>query len=237
MSYFIIILTIGLIIFIHELGHMTLAKLSGVPIEEFSIGFGPKIWKYKKGETTYSFSVIPIGGYVLPKIDSEEEFFQIPVNKRIIFTLGGPVANMIFSFILLIILNIIASGITFDAIFIQPAVQLFTYFYLITGGLIQLFIQPQALSGIVGVVHQGGQFIGDSIVKAIHFAMIISLNLAIFNLIPLPVLDGGKIVLYLLEKINKKYSKLHLPLAIAGWVLILGLMVFVTVNDIRKIFI
>ena len=237
MNYFIIIATIGLVVFIHELGHLVLAKFSGVPIEEFSIGFGPKLWKYKKGNTLYSISIIPIGGYVLPKINSEEEFFRIPVNKRIIFTLGGPLANIIFSLLLLVVLNIMSAGVTFGSIFIQPITQLFTYFHLILGGLVQLFIQPESLSGIVGIVHQGGEFIGGSPLKAIHFAMIISLNLAIFNLLPLPVLDGGKIILYCLEKINKKYSKLHLPLAIAGWVIILGLMLFVTINDIRKIFI
>lgn len=57
-------LGLGLVIFIHELGHFAVAKWCGVKVERFSIGFGPVIWKYTRGETEYALSLIPFGGYV-----------------------------------------------------------------------------------------------------------------------------------------------------------------------------
>lgn len=57
-------LGLGLVIFIHELGHFAVAKWCNVKVERFSIGFGPIIWKYTKGETEYALSLIPFGGYV-----------------------------------------------------------------------------------------------------------------------------------------------------------------------------
>ena len=55
---------LGFVIFVHELGHFAVAKWCGVRVERFSIGFGPVIWSYIKGETEYALSLIPIGGYV-----------------------------------------------------------------------------------------------------------------------------------------------------------------------------
>jgi regulator of sigma E protease len=63
---------------------------------------------------------------------------------------------------------------------------------------------------------------------------LISLNLALLNLLPLPILDGGKVILYSLEKIHCKFKKLHYPLAIASWIFIIGLMGYVTVLDVFK---
>jgi regulator of sigma E protease len=62
----------------------------------------------------------------------------------------------------------------------------------------------------------------------------LSLNLAILNLLPLPPLDGGKIVLCLLEKVHPQLARLHFPLAIFGWVCLLGLMGYTTVLDIAR---
>ena len=82
MNYLIIILLIGLLILVHELGHFLAARWVKIPVARFSIGFGPKLWGYKKGNTEYWLSLIPIGGYVLPEIEDETEFFKIPVYKR-----------------------------------------------------------------------------------------------------------------------------------------------------------
>src|SRR5260221_3957498 len=57
-------LGLGLVIFIHELGHFAVAKWCGVKVERFSIGFGPILWKATRGETEYALSAIPFGGYV-----------------------------------------------------------------------------------------------------------------------------------------------------------------------------
>ena len=58
------ILLLGLLIFVHELGHFLVARWCGVTVEIFSLGFGPKIFKYQRGETLYCISLLPLGGYV-----------------------------------------------------------------------------------------------------------------------------------------------------------------------------
>ena len=81
------ILFFGVIILIHELGHFTVAKLSGIKVNEFAIGMGPKLLSFGKGETKYSLRLIPMGGYV--QMEGEDEasederaFNQKPVWKR-----------------------------------------------------------------------------------------------------------------------------------------------------------
>ena len=60
-----------LVVLLHELGHFTVAKLVGIRVNEFAIGMGPQIFKWKKGETEYSLRLLPIGGYV--KMEGEDE--------------------------------------------------------------------------------------------------------------------------------------------------------------------
>lgn len=67
------ILVFGLIVFFHELGHFLLAKRSGIMVRDFSIGFGPKIFAYKKKETQYTIRLLPIGGYVRMAGEDGEE--------------------------------------------------------------------------------------------------------------------------------------------------------------------
>ena len=58
------VITFGLIIFIHELGHFLVAKSVGITVHEFALGMGPKLWSMKRGETTYALRLVPIGGFV-----------------------------------------------------------------------------------------------------------------------------------------------------------------------------
>ena len=62
MNILLPILVFGMIIFVHELGHFLLAKKNGIGVLEFSLGFGPKLTSFKKGETTYAITCIPFGG-------------------------------------------------------------------------------------------------------------------------------------------------------------------------------
>ena len=64
MTIIVFLLIISFLIFIHELGHLLAAKWANVKVENFSIGFGPKIFKFNIGETEYSLSLLPLGGYV-----------------------------------------------------------------------------------------------------------------------------------------------------------------------------
>lgn len=107
MSIIIAILVFGAIIAIHEAGHFAAAKLSGVRVNEFALGMGPAIIKFKKGETTYALRLLPIGGFCSMEgedesSEDERAFGNKPVWKRIIIVAAGAVMNLILGFILLI---------------------------------------------------------------------------------------------------------------------------------------
>lgn len=79
------VILLGVLIFIHELGHFLVARWCGVRVEVFSLGFGKKILKYKKGDTTYALSIIPLGGYV--KMFGEQPGDSISEeDKKVSFT-------------------------------------------------------------------------------------------------------------------------------------------------------
>jgi regulator of sigma E protease len=102
---FIVIL--GLLVFVHELGHFVVAKKSGMKVEEFGFGFPPKIFGIKKGETTYSINLIPLGGFV--KIVGEDgsdaldpqSFGNKPAWKRFLVLIAGVTMNVILAWILI----------------------------------------------------------------------------------------------------------------------------------------
>lgn len=105
----IAILLFGLIIFIHEFGHFFTAKMSGVKVNEFALGMGPQLIKFKKGETLYSLRLFPIGGFC--QMEGEDEasndegsFSNKPVYKRMIIVTAGAIMNIILGFVIMIII-------------------------------------------------------------------------------------------------------------------------------------
>ncbi len=104
------IVLLGLLIFVHELGHFLVAKYYKVRVEVFSLGFGPKLFKFKRGDTVYAISAIPLGGYVKmfgddPTADVASEhraysFTHKPVGQRIAVVLAGPLMNLFFAIVL-----------------------------------------------------------------------------------------------------------------------------------------
>ena len=73
MNYIIAILVFGLLIFVHELGHFVVAKLSGITVLQFTIGFGPAVFKKQVGETLYAVRLLPLGGAVMMQGEEDEE--------------------------------------------------------------------------------------------------------------------------------------------------------------------
>jgi len=234
MNYLIVFVLINFLILIHELGHLIAAKLSNIPIERFSIGFGPKLWSFQKGQTEYRLSALPIAGYVLPKIQNEDDFFQIAPSRRIVFALGGPLANVILSIICLGFLNVLTTGFSFYAILLYPFVQIIKITSQLLYALPGLFSNPSQLAGVIGIVAIGGQFVAGDFLRILNLAVMLNINLAILNLLPILPLDGGKIVFCLLERIHRSLLKLRLPLTVTGWVLLLGLISYVTVIDVCR---
>lgn len=100
------IIMFSALIVIHELGHFWAARASGVKVLEFGVGFGPRIWGWKKGETEYNLNLIPFGGFV--RMLGEEEasddprsFEQAKLWKRMIITLAGVFMNFLLAIVAL----------------------------------------------------------------------------------------------------------------------------------------
>lgn len=115
------IILLGLLIFVHELGHFLVAKYFGVRVEVFSLGFGKKILQYKKGDTTYCLSLIPLGGYVkmfgdeinadISEADKKYSFTHKPVGQRIAVVLAGPLMNFFFAVLIFLVVSIIGEDV------------------------------------------------------------------------------------------------------------------------------
>jgi regulator of sigma E protease len=118
LSYAIpMIVLLGLLIFVHELGHFIAAKFFNVRVETFSLGFGPKILKFIKDETVYCISAFPLGGYVkmygdepgkdIPLDLQNKSYLHKPVGQRIIIALAGPLMNLFFAGLLFYVIALI----------------------------------------------------------------------------------------------------------------------------------
>jgi len=235
MSYLLIFCTVSLLIILHELGHFLAAKRLGIPIARFSVGLGPKLWGFKIGQTEYWLSMIPCGGYVLPALQDEEAFDKIPLKSRLLFFLGGPVANVVGAFLCLSLMNIAKLGFSVHSAIYLPLEQICQMALQIGTAIPLLISQPENLSGIVGIVAAGGAQVGLSLVKLLHFSVLLNVNLAVLNLLPIPPLDGGKIVMGLLRKIYQPLRRLEMPLTVGGWVLLAGLTLYVTALDLARV--
>ncbi|TAL17625.1 RIP metalloprotease RseP [bacterium] len=102
------VILLGVLIFVHELGHFAVAKLIGVKVLRFSLGFGPILLRYQKGETEYAISAFPLGGYVKfhggdltgeveDDEDKERAFPSRPVWERMLTVVAGPLMNIILA--------------------------------------------------------------------------------------------------------------------------------------------
>jgi len=121
------VFALGVIIAIHEWGHLVMAKLFDVKVHAFSIGFGPRIWGFQRGETEYKLSVVPLGGYV--KLAGEEpdeatedprDFLNKPRWQRILVYLAGPAMNVVLA--LLLMAAVFMVGIESQNLSVEPEV-------------------------------------------------------------------------------------------------------------------
>jgi regulator of sigma E protease len=113
--YFLIV--IGILVFVHEFGHFLMAKRAGVRVEKFSLGFGPKLIGFKKGDTEYLISALPLGGYVKmagenpdeEPTGASDEFQSKTVWQRIKIGVAGPITNIALAFLIIPIVFMIGT--------------------------------------------------------------------------------------------------------------------------------
>ena len=330
-----VVLFLLLIVF-HEFGHFIVAKKSGIKVNEFAVGMGPLVYSKEKGETTYSFRAIPIGGYCAMEGEDDESsdprsFDNAPASKRFLTILAGPVANLIIAVLVFTIVGVIGGVVTttvsdfienspaqaagiekgdeilkingqkigdftdiskvvndfykdkdFDKeitvlakrngknldfafkpkvegentyIGIIPARRTPGFFeaiglgfketgrnvkmiFTILGRLFTGKLAFGALSGPVGVLKELGNQAQNGLASLLYFLAYISVNLAVFNLLPIPALDGSKLLTSGIEiitgkKINKKLEE---KITMVGFFILLGLILVVSIKDIVNLF-
>jgi regulator of sigma E protease len=122
------IFVLGVMIFVHELGHYLMAKLLGIRVDVFSLGFGPRLFGFSRGGTDYRVSILPLGGYVKMAGEnyeeelsgSPEEFLSRPKSHRFAVAVAGPLMNILLAIVLT--WAHFWSGVEVDAFVKQPAV-------------------------------------------------------------------------------------------------------------------
>lgn len=339
MSIIISVLVFSVVIIVHEFGHFIIAKLSGIKVNEFSIGMGPKLVSVTKGDTDYSIRAFPIGGFVAMEGEDEESeaegsFTSVPVQNRIAVVVAGAVMNMILGFAVLCFLTAMQPAITSrtvssfyeGAMTQQTGLQVGDEIVAINGRkcyvandiiyefartqngtadftvirdgvkteledvtfetytdengyqqmVIDFTVQPitktvfsvmqeavnwtisiarmvflslvdlvsgrvaiNQMSGPVGIVSTISEAVSYGYESVLMILAMITINLGVFNLLPFPALDGGRLVFLLLEfvrgkPINQKYEIL---VNTAGMLMLLAFMVFVTFSDVTKFFV
>lgn len=358
MTTIFVILALSFLIFIHELGHFSAAKWFRVKVLEFGIGFPPRLFGKKRGETEYTINALPFGGFVrilgedgedkeTSSEHAEEEkdptrsFVFQSVWKKVVILAAGVFMNFLFGWLAfsavfmagiprhLIIsgiqpnspafqaelkagdivieasaqgeilrdpitaenfialterakgetmkLSILRRGESFEkevlirenppvgegslGVYLGDAGFDKTQFFpalgegfletinisrLVLAGFgelgARLLTAPQGatenIAGPVGIVMVAKETSALGFVYFLQLLALISVNLAVLNLLPFPALDGGRIILALIERIKGSPvpQKIQLILNAAGFLLLVGLMILVTIQDIRRIF-
>ena len=232
-----IIFLLGFLVFIHESGHFFVAKWCKIKVNEFALGFGPTIWSKQGKVTKYALRAIPLGGFV--SMEGEEEpseaegaFNKAPIWKRILIVAAGGTVNIIFALIVFWCLS---------TAFVGPKNAFYNVGYYIKT---MVYSIKDLFTGHIGIDQMAGPVgISNAVAKTSSFAdfiyllSVISLSLGVTNLLPFPPLDGGKIVLLIIEKIIRRplNQKFEVILQSIGMILLLTLSAFVTYNDILKL--
>ena len=233
-----IIFLLGFLIFIHEGGHFLVAKLCKVKVNEFAIGFGPTIWKKQGKETKYAIRLIPLGGFVSMEGEDEESehersYSNASIPKRIAIVSAGAIVNVVFGLITYFILIVVvykSFPIAFEATgeFIKTLGM--SLKMLFTGN-----VGIKDLSGPVGI----SQVVSSttSFANYVYIISAISISLGITNLLPIPALDGGKVLFLIIEAIRKKPFKkeTEVQIQLIGFSILIALSIIVTYNDIKRI--
>jgi regulator of sigma E protease len=234
-----------LIVVVHEFGHFIAARKAGIKVYEFSIGFpfSPRvITLFRHKETAFTMRLLPLGGFVSFSKDGVEEgntLFEASNGKRAVILSAGSLFNIIFAFIVFVPVFVIGKHLNLiDAIGLSAN----TVWEILSGTImfiLNIFTghgTMDGLSGPVGIAAMAGQAASNGILSLFYFTGVLSMSLGIMNLLPLPALDGGHLIMLFIESIRKKSlsPKTYQIITLAGLALFLALTVAVTYKDVAK---
>lgn len=243
MGLIITLIILNLLIFFHELGHYLAARMARVHVKEFAIGFGKKIFSFEKNNTIYSLRLIPIGGFCalqgMVKDDLGKEgsnFIEKSILWRMLILASGSLMNLFIA--------IVVFSITYMIFYDAPIFIAFVGGIETTRLVIQEILSVLAnissnidnFTGPVGIVSIISGTIGNLEMLSYIIALI-SINLGIMNLLPLPGLDGGRILFLIFEALRKKEVKPEKETWVhgVGLLLLLVLLILITYKDIVNI--
>ena len=229
---------LGFLVFIHEGAHFIVAKICKVKVNEFAIGFGPMVLKKQGKDTKYVLRLIPLGGFVNlegeeERSDSEGSFSKASIGKRIAIVAAGGVVNILFGLISFFILSLVYTNLK------SAFINTYEFAFSMIESLKMLFSGAATINNLTGPIG-----ISEVVAKTVRIdefiynLSLISLSLGVTNLLPFPPLDGGKIVLLIIEGIRKKplEEKIEVNIQLIGFSILILLSIYVAYNDILKIF-
>lgn len=251
------ILVICVLVFVHELGHFLVARWFGVRVEAFSIGFGPKLLRLRRHGTEYCVSAIPLGGYVKmatgqPGAARADEYHGKARWQRVLIMAAGPAMNFLLAIAALTAIALqgidMPSTAGHAAARLQPglwqALSIGTQAAIvITGqvlgtvrGLVSGAISVRDLAGPIGIARIAGQSARSGWMELLALTTMLSVNLGVMNLLPLPTLDGGNIALTAIDSIRGRDMSLAMRRRIlkGGFVVLLALTAGSIYNDITR---
>lgn len=329
------IFVFAVIVLIHEGGHFITAKLTGMRVDEFAVGFGPKLGGLKKGETLYSLRAIPLGGFnriagmdSSDKTDDPRAFVNRPVWARLLVIAAGSISNVLLAFFIFVGAFLYAGYQTFPNLPVvgtvlagtsaekqgiaagdkilsvagkevntwtdigkitkdldtrivpvkvshegeektltimmtdgeggRPIIGISPYLehhqvgvgeaFLMGGercvfllkmmvtGLADMITGHEAdVAGPIGVARMSAQVADTGFLSLLLFIALLSLNLGFLNLLPIPILDGGVLILTLIEGVSGRElpEKALYYIQTVGVTILLGLFLFAMCNDIN----
>lgn len=234
MFLFIYIGLLALALIIHELEHYGMARLFGVPVEGFAVGFGPVVWHKKVAGTDWKLKLMPLGG--ANEIE-EEALMALPAWKRICVFAAGPGINLVLAFVAMMVVFALRDNLSISAVIGKFFGNMQ---FLVTGIVPSLFAGMQTshsnlsdMSAVATASFAGATGMRAALIGAFNLFYASNFILAIGNLLPIPALDGGQIMLTIPELFGKRISP-HITcclnrICLAGILCITG---FTLVKDI-----
>ncbi len=237
-----------MLITFHEAGHFAVAKLLGINVVEFSVGMGPLLTQKEKNGTLYSFRLLPIGGYcalegedgideegnLIPS-DDPKAFVNAPAWKRLLVLLAGSFVNLVVGFfIFVIVYSVVAAGkVGFGRILEVSVLEcrdMFVEIFRFLGGLFNGSSSVDDVSGIVGIVAAVADTASYGIINVIYLIGLLSVNLSIMNMLPIPGLDGGRIFIMFIKwicrgKLSQKAENIINGVGLVFLLVLMGLLI------------